>query len=90
MALEEDSWSQQAVGISLNPGDMVLQLAPNVLFLLDSLKTFQGRVKMGEDYLEVYCILPYPVLQAGMSQPSAFCPEFCVPAKYQEQMQLSS
>eukprot|EP00435_Cladocopium_sp_Y103_P052994 s441_g16.t2 len=24
MALEEDSWSQQAVGISLNPGDMVL------------------------------------------------------------------
>ena len=43
MALEEDSWSQQAVGISLNPGDMVLQLVPNVLFLLDGLKRFEGR-----------------------------------------------
>lgn len=44
MALEEDNWSQQAVGISLNPGDMLLQLAPNVFcFWSDSLKTFERK-----------------------------------------------
>ena len=91
MALEEDNWSQQAVGISLNPGDMLLQLAPNVfLFLVGQLEN-TWKEGWSEDCLEEDCVTPYPFCKPVWARIKHFShPEFCVPAKYQWQMQFLS
>ena len=94
MALEEDNWSQQAVGISLNPGDMLLQLAPNVFcFWSDSLKTLErkGGVKTVSKKTVLYHTRFASRYEPGLRWIKHFShPEFCVPAKYLWQMQFLS